>query len=132
MKDAIGWVSSFVLVLTISKQVYDQWRDGRSEGVSIWLFIGEIVSATGFAVYSWMLNNPVYMVANGMTWDCHVFQHEIYQMLVPELDRIIYNLITDLEQRGLLDKTLVVMMGEFGRTPMMASSAGRTPIRQGR
>jgi hypothetical protein len=68
---------------------------------------------------------PFVMVANGMTWDCHVFQHEIYQMLVPELDRIIYNLITDLEERGLLDKTLVVMMGEFGRTPWLNTSRGR-------
>ncbi|HUR44982.1 MAG TPA: DUF1501 domain-containing protein [Candidatus Saccharimonadales bacterium] len=68
---------------------------------------------------------PFVMVANGMTWDCHVFQHEIYQMLVPELDKIIYHLITDLEQRGLLDKTLVVMMGEFGRTPWLNASRGR-------
>jgi len=68
---------------------------------------------------------PFVMVANGMPWDCHVFQHEIYQMLVPEVDRIIYHLITDLEQRGLLDSTLVVMMGEFGRTPWLNAARGR-------
>ena len=68
---------------------------------------------------------PFVMVANGMSWDCHVYQHEIYQMLVPEVDRIIYHLITDLEERGLLDKTLVVMMGEFGRTPWLNTSRGR-------
>jgi hypothetical protein len=68
---------------------------------------------------------PFVMVANGMTWDCHVFQHEIYQMLVPELDKVIFNLITDLDQRGLLEKTLVIMMGEFGRTPWLNSSRGR-------
>jgi len=68
---------------------------------------------------------PFVMVANGMTWDCHVFHHEIYQMLVPELDNVIFQLITDLEERGLLDKTLVVMMGEFGRTPWINSSRGR-------
>jgi len=67
VKDAIGWASSFILVCTISKQVYDQWRSGRSEGVSTWLFIGEITSAVGFAVYSWMLHNLVYVVANGCT-----------------------------------------------------------------
>jgi len=65
------------------------------------------------------------MVSNGMPWDCHVFQHEVYQMLVPEVDRIIYNLITDLEERGLLDKTLVVIMGEFGRTPWLNVARGR-------
>ncbi len=68
---------------------------------------------------------PFVMVANGMTWDCHVFQHEIYQMLVPELDRVIFNLITDLERSGMLERTLVVMMGEFGRTPWLNASRGR-------
>lgn len=65
------------------------------------------------------------MVANGMPWDCHVLNHEIHQMLVPELDRIIFHLINDLEERGLLDSTLVVMMGEFGRTPWLNEARGR-------
>ncbi|MBT5928270.1 MAG: DUF1501 domain-containing protein [Verrucomicrobia bacterium] len=68
---------------------------------------------------------PFVMVANGMPWDCHVFQHEIYQMLVPDLDNIIYQLVTDLEDRGMLEDTLVVMMGEFGRTPWLNASRGR-------
>lgn len=68
---------------------------------------------------------PFVMVANGMPWDCHVYNHEMYQMLVPELDNVIYNLITDLEQRGLLDKTLVLMLGEFGRTPTLNDARGR-------
>ncbi len=68
---------------------------------------------------------PFVMVANGMPWDTHVFHNEIYQMLVPEFDRIAFNLVTDLEERGLLDDTLVVMMGEFGRTPWMNQARGR-------
>lgn len=68
---------------------------------------------------------PFVMVANGMPWDCHVFNHEIHQMLVPELDRVIHCLITDLEARGLLEKTLVIMMGEFGRTPTLNDARGR-------
>jgi uncharacterized protein (DUF1501 family) len=65
------------------------------------------------------------MVANGMPWDNHVFQHEIHQMLVPELDRILHCLVTDLQDRGLLDRTLVVAMGEFGRTPWLNAARGR-------
>ncbi len=68
---------------------------------------------------------PFVMVANGMNWDNHVFQHEIHQMLVPELDRVVFHLVTDLEQRGLLDSTLVIAMGEFGRTPWMNPARGR-------
>ncbi len=65
------------------------------------------------------------MVANGMPWDCHVLNHEIHQMLVPELDNVMYQLVTDLEQRGMLDDTLVIAMGEFGRTPWLNESRGR-------
>ncbi|QVL30704.1 DUF1501 domain-containing protein [Telmatocola sphagniphila] len=68
---------------------------------------------------------PFVMVANGMPWDNHVFQHEIHQMLVPELDRILHCLITDLKDRGLLEHTLVVAMGEFGRTPWLNAARGR-------
>jgi hypothetical protein len=68
---------------------------------------------------------PFVMVANGMNWDNHVFQHEIHQMLVPELDRVLFHLVTDLEDRGLLDSTLVIAMGEFGRTPWLNPARGR-------
>ena len=68
---------------------------------------------------------PFVMVANGMPWDCHVLNHETHQMLVPELDRVIYHLVTDLEERGLLDKTLIIAMGEFGRSPWLNGSHGR-------
>lgn len=68
---------------------------------------------------------PFVMVANGMNWDNHVFQHEIHQMLVPELDRVLFHLLNDLEERGLLDSTLVVAMGEFGRTPWLNAARGR-------
>ncbi len=65
------------------------------------------------------------MVANGMPWDNHVFQHEMHQMLVPELDNVIYQLVTDLRERGMLDDTLVIAMGEFGRTPWLNEARGR-------
>jgi uncharacterized protein (DUF1501 family) len=68
---------------------------------------------------------PFVMVANGMNWDNHVFNHEIHQMLVPELDRVLFHLVNDLEERGLLDSTLVIAMGEFGRSPWLSNARGR-------
>ena len=44
---------------------------------------------------------------------------------LPSLDRAFSGLVTDLRERGLLDSTLVVMMGEFGRTPKLNATAGR-------
>jgi uncharacterized protein with PQ loop repeat len=62
--EAVGWVSSFILVLTIAKQVYKQWQEGSSEGVSKWLFVGQISASLGFTVYSWLVHNWVFVVTN--------------------------------------------------------------------
>jgi hypothetical protein len=45
--------------------------------------------------------------------------------ILPTVDRAMYALVNDLEQRGLLDSTLVLMLGEFGRTPVMTKTNGR-------
>jgi len=45
--------------------------------------------------------------------------------LIPRVDRVLATLVEDLEARGLLDSTLVVTMGEFGRAPTINKEAGR-------
>jgi uncharacterized protein (DUF1501 family) len=45
--------------------------------------------------------------------------------LIPYADQAFSALVTDLEKRGLLDETLVIMMGEMGRTPRVNAQAGR-------
>jgi hypothetical protein len=45
--------------------------------------------------------------------------------LLPQVDRAVFALVNDLEQRGLLDNTLVLMLGEFGRSPVINKEAGR-------
>ena len=45
--------------------------------------------------------------------------------LMPHVDRALFGLVNDLERRGMLDDTLVVMMGEFGRSPVINKEAGR-------
>src|SRR5574342_160942 len=64
MTEAIGWISSLILILTISRQIYKQWEEGSSEGVSKWLFIGQISASAGFVIYSWLLNNWIFVVTN--------------------------------------------------------------------
>jgi hypothetical protein len=62
----------------------------------------------------------------GQNWDAHfkVFnQHKTH--LLPIADRSLSALIEDLDARGLLDSTLVVAMGEFGRTPRINREGGR-------
>jgi hypothetical protein len=45
--------------------------------------------------------------------------------LLPTIDRALTTLVKDLEDRGLLDSTLILMMGEFGRSPVMTATGGR-------
>ena len=66
MVEAVGWVSSGILVLTIAKQVYKQWQEGSSEGVSKWLFVGQMAASLGFTVYSWLVSNWVFVVTNAV------------------------------------------------------------------
>jgi MtN3 and saliva related transmembrane protein len=64
--DVIGWASSVVLVLTIAKQIHKQWQAGTSEGVSKWLFIGQLAASSGFTVYSWLIHSWVFVVTNSL------------------------------------------------------------------
>jgi MtN3 and saliva related transmembrane protein len=60
----IGWVSSLVLLLTLTRQVYTQWRSEATAGVSKWLFVGQLTASTGFSIYSWLLHNWVFLFTN--------------------------------------------------------------------
>jgi uncharacterized protein (DUF1501 family) len=49
----------------------------------------------------------------------------IRKYLIPITDQVVPTLLEDLDSRGLLDETLVVWMGEFGRSPRINNMAGR-------
>ncbi len=58
-------------------------------------------------------------------WDSHVNNHEIHRDRVKSLDPALSTLLTDLRERNLLDKTIVVCGGEFGRSPSVNRLGGR-------
>ena len=58
-------------------------------------------------------------------WDNHVRIREEYQLQMPAFDHALATLINDLDERGMLDSTLVWVASEFGRTPKINASAGR-------
>lgn len=64
--DAIGWLSSAILLATLGRQVVKQWREGSSEGVSRWLFVGQVAASTGFVIYSALVANWVFVVTNAL------------------------------------------------------------------
>jgi uncharacterized protein (DUF1501 family) len=62
---------------------------------------------------------------NGQPWDTHRDHVAATRRLCQDIDRPIAALLNDLKQRGLLDDTLVIWGGEFGRTPTSESGDGR-------
>lgn len=64
MIDALGWASSLVLLATIISQIRKQVKNRSDKGVSRWLYAGQTAASAGFAVYSALLNNWVFLVTN--------------------------------------------------------------------
>ena len=76
---------------------------------------------------------PIVQASMGIvqTWDTHVANFpRLKDALLPPLDRAVSALLDDLEARGLLEETLVVMLSEFGRTPKISElTPGAVPGR---
>jgi hypothetical protein len=71
---------------------------------------------------------PFVTTVNGQSivWDTHEDNfNRLKNRLVPPMERAFTALLDDLEERGLLETTLVVWMGDFGRTPIINRNAGR-------
>jgi hypothetical protein len=88
-------------------------------GQSVLLARRLIEAGTRVACISWAPD------ANA-TWDTHGNNfRSLKNILLPQLDAAVSSLLLDLEARGLLARTLVAVMGEFGRTPKVNQAAGR-------
>jgi len=70
-------------------------------------------------------NGVRFVTVNYGGWDHHDQIFKGLDRKLPEFDQAYSSLILDLDQRGLLDDTLVLAMGEFGRTPKVNDKAGR-------
>jgi uncharacterized protein with PQ loop repeat len=62
--DLIGWGSSVVLLATLGRQVYTQWKSKATQGVSRWLFVGQLTASSGYTLYSVLLHNWVFTASN--------------------------------------------------------------------
>lgn len=66
-----------------------------------------------------------YDSCDGYGWDSHIHSDDVKDHLMPTFDRALASLLADLDDRGLLAETLVVALGEMGRTPLGTSRWGR-------
>ena len=101
-------------------------RYGRYKlGQSVLLARRLVESGVRLVQVNWP-REPGDAAAGNPLWDTHQKNAErLRDELCPKFDRTFSALIEDLEQRGLLDEALVVVMGEFGRTPKINAAGGR-------
>ncbi len=78
MIEIIGWLASLVLFLTIVSQIREQWKTDSNEGVSKWLFAGQLTASIGFLIYSILSGSAVFAVTNGFLTLANLFGVYIY------------------------------------------------------
>jgi uncharacterized protein (DUF1501 family) len=66
-----------------------------------------------------------YDCVDGYSWDSHRNSDDVRHRLLPTFDQAYSALVEDLDRRGLLEETLVVALGEMGRTPKPNATWGR-------
>lgn len=66
-----------------------------------------------------------YDAVDGYSWDSHLHSDDVKKHLLPTFDQAAAALLTDLDDRGLLKDTLVIAIGEMGRTPQANANWGR-------
>jgi hypothetical protein len=100
--------------------------DVRKEPLAIREEYGMGTFANGCLLARRLVERGVRYVHVGFSgWDDHKDLEKNYRKNCPDMDRATATLIRDLKRRGLLDETIVVWGGEFGRTPVSESGTGR-------
>jgi hypothetical protein len=116
-----------VILSPASREAFDVSREppamhdryGRSEMGQVLLLSRRLIEAGVRFVTANAVSNPENTILSPFQiWDTHRDHFRLYdQNLMPELDQALSALIDDLNGRGLLQETLVIVMGEMGRTP---------------
>ena len=90
-------------------------------------FIGGnlVESGVRFVTVLWDWYNGRISNLQDFGWDTHMWNFQILRKYLPQVDLAFSALMEDLERRGLLDETLIVIMSDFGRTPRVNKDAGR-------
>jgi uncharacterized protein (DUF1501 family) len=104
------------------REMHDRY--GRSEMGQVLLLSRRLIEAGVRFITANAVSNPENTALSSFQiWDTHFDHFRMYdQNLMPELDSALSALISDLHERGMLQETLIVVMGEFGRTPKINNS----------
>jgi len=119
-RELLGRAST--MILSPSMSVFDLERESEADREAY----GDTDFGRGCLLARRLVESGVTFVEVGLgNWDTHQDNFEKSRELCGQLDQPFARLIEDLEQRGLLESTLVLCMGEFGRTPKINPRGGR-------
>jgi hypothetical protein len=123
-------IQSFELAYGMQMEATDAF-DISKEPASIREMYGDTVQSRQLLIARRLIERGVRVVqcyhGDVQPWDSHDLIEENHRKLASDVDQGIAALLTDLKQRGLLDETLVICGGEFGRTPAVEIPAPGTP-----
>lgn len=124
-------IQSFELAFRMQMEAADAF-DVSKEPEHIRSMYGEGVHARQTLIARRLLERGVRMVqlwhGAGQPWDNHNDIETNHRKLAAEIDQPIAALLHDLKQRGMLEDTLVIWGGEFGRTPTVELSGGKSKL----
>jgi hypothetical protein len=124
-------IQSFELAFRMQMEAADAF-DVSKEPQHIRELYGEGVHARQTLIARRLLERGVRMVqlwhGAGQPWDNHDNIEINHRKLAAQIDQPIAALLTDLKQRGMLDETLVLWGGEFGRTPTVELAGGKSKL----
>jgi hypothetical protein len=124
-------IQSFELAFRMQMEAADAF-DISSEPGHIRALYGDGVHGRQTLIARRLLERGVRMVqlwhGAGQPWDNHDNIEEKHRKLAAELDQPVAALLADLKQRGMLEDTLVIWGGEFGRTPTVELAGGKSKL----
>ena len=124
-------IQSFELAFRMQMEAADAF-DVTQEPQHIRLMYGEGVHGRQTLIARRLLERGVRMVqlwhGAGQPWDNHDNIETNHRRLAGEIDQPIAALLHDLKQRGMLEDTLIIWGGEFGRTPTVELSGGKSKL----
>src|SRR3954451_11655786 len=133
LTEAVGWISAGVLLATLVRQVYVQWHTEEVQGVSRWLFRGQIAASLGFVVYSALVENWVFVVTNALIAITAMvgqarFWYRSRKGGSSQASSAVHNAGTSVEARARADAATVI--GKAARRHGSARSAARRSARR--
>lgn len=125
LRKALDTIGTQAETMILSPRARDAF-DLASEPESIQALFADDEIGQGLLLATRLLEFGIPFVSvSHFGWDTHTNNFTGHKRLIPPLDHGLHAAVTALREKGLLERTLVVVMGEFGRTPKINQNVGR-------